>query len=347
MPALWPGWAAMSDRKALSAAFLRTHGWGNATRSFLAGDASDRSYDRLIRGADRAVLMDAPLGKGDDPATFVAVAAHLRGTGLSVPEIRAKDLRHGFLLLEDFGDAVFARVLEAEPHLEPALYAAAVDAMLLLQSAPPMPALPDLSASDWATAAMMAPEWYARGITGQEIDLAPLRDTLVALMTRFADGPRVMIHRDYHAENLIWLPDRSGVRRAGVLDFQLLQMGQPAYDLVSLLQDARRDLAPNTATRMRRRFLEATGLPASDFDKAYAVIGAQRAMRIVGIFARLCLVSGKAHYLSMIPRVWRHLQTNLAHPALADLRVACDRCLPEPSPANLSVLNERCGTIRA
>jgi N-acetylmuramate 1-kinase len=341
------GLTPMPDRKAQSDSFLRAQGWGGATRRFLAGDASDRSYDRLVRGADRAVLMDAPPGQGDDPGVFVAVAAHLQGIGLSVPHVLGHDLGQGFLLLEDLGDAVFARVLDVAPQDEPLLYTTAVDALLCLQTAPHMPGLPDLAAHDWAAAALFALDWYGSGITGQPVDHAPLFETLAEALSCHADGPRVMIHRDYHAENLIWLPDRVAYRRAGILDFQLLQMGQPVYDLVSLLQDARRDVGIATVAHMRQHILGATGQSAHAFDLACAVIGVQRALRIIGIFARLCLMSAKPGYLGLIPRVWQHLQTNLAHPALADLRAICDRYLPVPSATNLILLREKCGTVPA
>jgi N-acetylmuramate 1-kinase len=237
--------------------------------------------------------------------------------------------------------------LQTDAQHEPLLYTAAVDALLCLQSARMMPDLPDLMVHDWATAALFALDWYGYGITGQYADPAPLHDALSDALAHHADGLRVMIHRDYHAENLIWLPDRTTHRRAGVLDFQLLQMGQPAYDLVSLLQDARRDVGTATVAQMRRQFLDATGQGAGDFDMAFATIGAQRALRIIGIFARLCLMAGKPHYLALIPRVWQHLQTNLAHPALGDLRAICERHLPRPTPANLTVLREKCGTMPA
>ena len=337
----------MADRKALSTTFLQAQGWADAKRDFLAGDASDRSYDRVVRGDDRAVLMDAPPGKGDEPAIFIAVAAYLQRLGLSVPQVLAQDLTHGFLLLEDLGDAVFARVLRDEPLLEPVLYGTGVDALLCLQSAPNMPGLANPTASDWATAALFALDWYRFGISADRVDAAPFHAALTDLLLRHADGPRVMIHRDYHAENLIWLPEREGLRRAGVLDFQLLQLGPQAYDLVSLLQDARRHVGAPTVTQMKLRFLQATGAASSAFEASFATIGAQRALRIIGIFARLCLISGKPHYLAMIPHVWQHLQTNLTHPALAPLRQICDTLLPTPTPANLTLLREKCQIVPA
>jgi len=337
----------MTDRAAVSTHFLDRHGWGDATRRFLAGDASDRSYDRLTKGAKQAVLMDAPPGTGDDPAKFIAAAAVLRGIGLSVPDILAWDQGTGFLLLEDFGDAVFARVLQADPQNEPMLYMTAVDVLLLLQTAPPAPGLDDLSAQAWAHAAMFAVDWYAAGIIGQAIPANALQAVLADALVLLANGPRVMIHRDFHAENLIWLPERTGVRRAAILDFQLLQLGQPVYDLVSLLQDARRDVTPATVTQAKRRFMVNSGALEHEMEAAYAVIGTQRALRIIGIFAKLAQVSGKSHYLSLIPRVWRHLQSNLCHPGLHRVRAVCDMLLPQPSEANLTRLGQKSGVVPA
>jgi aminoglycoside/choline kinase family phosphotransferase len=150
-----------------------------------------------------------------------------------------------------------------------------------------------------------------------------------------------MILRDYHAENLLWLPDREGIARVGVLDFQLAQMGQPGYDLVSLLQDARRDVSAETEAAMIRRFKDNMGADAG-FDAAYAVLGAQRALRILGIFTRLCRVSGKPGYLRLIPRVWGQLQRNLTHPATAPLARLCRELLPEPTPEVLSFIGDSC-----
>lgn len=322
----------MAERDAALSAFLAGCGWGGATRTALAGDASARRYWRLCHGAARAVLMDAPPGQADDAADFVRIAAHLRALGLSAPEVLAGDAAQGFLLLEDLGDDLYARVI-ADPAMEAPLYAAAVDVLAHLQKAPPPPDLPDLTAEDWARAAAPVLDWYAFGVTGARPDPAAFTDALAEALARHADGPRVLILRDYHAENLLWLPDRAGLARVGLLDFQLAQMGQPVYDLVSLVQDARRDVAPGTATAAIRRFAEATG--AGNPGPAIAAVGAQRGLRIIGIFARLAVEGGKPGYLRLIPRVWGQVQANLAHPALARLRAECDRVLPAPVPAAL------------
>ena len=333
----------MTDRHALSLTFVQSAGWGAAMRAHLAGDASDRSYDRLTLGTKTAVLMDAPPGKGDDPAIFVSIAAHLASLGLSAPTVYAQDLTHGFLLLEDLGDALFAREVARDPGLEPPLYAAATDVLIHLQSAKPAPNLPDLTPTDWANAATFALTWYRFAITGDRANPYDFTNTLTDLITTHANAPRVMILRDYHAENLLWLPNRPGLAGVGLLDFQLAQLGQPGYDLVSLLQDARRDVSAATEIAMITRMITATGSNAAAFQTAYAVLGAQRALRILGIFAKLCVNDAKPAYLALIPRVWHHLQRNLAHPALAPMATICANLLPEPTPANLTKIGHQCG----
>ena len=332
----------MSDRERLIEAFLARAGWDRADRRHLAGDASDRRYWRLRRGTDTAVLMDNPPGGADDPAAFTAMARHLAALGLSPPRLLAEDTALGLLLLEDLGDDLFARLLTTDPDAEFRLYAAAVDVLVQLQASPPPPGLPNLSARDWAEAAAMALSVYASGATGTAPDPGPFTDTLTRALQTHADGPRVLILRDYHAENLLWLPDRHGTARVGLLDFQLGQLGQPGYDLVSLLQDARRDVRPATEAAMIAGFASATKADPARFAAHYATLGAQRALRILGVFARLCLTAGKPAYLRLMPRVWGQLRQNLAHPALTDLRAICDQVLPEPTPAILARIEAQC-----
>lgn len=333
-------------RRALSDQFLDKSGWGAAERAFLAGDASDRSYDRLTLSGNTAVLMDAPPGKGDDPAQFLAIAQHLTGLGLSAPRCLAEDLRHGFLLLEDLGDGLFTRLIAEDPGQEVPLYQAATDVLLHLQAQPAPAGLANLSAADWAEAAAFALDWYRFAITGERVPTDQFRALLGDLLRDHADGARVVILRDYHAQNLLWLPVRQGLARVGLLDFQLAQMGQPGYDLVSLLQDARRDVQPATQEQMIRRFAAGSGLEEAAFRRAYAVLGAQRALRILGIFARLCLVAGKPGYLPLLPRVWQQLQANLHQPGLERLRSLCSTLLPPPDPAALDVMEAKCGLFR-
>jgi tRNA threonylcarbamoyl adenosine modification protein YjeE len=334
--------ALLAHLRALKAdAFLTQAGWGDARREALAQDASTRSYARLW-GEATAIFMDAPPGQADSVADFVKVDQHLLALGLSAPKILAQDIAQGFLLLEDLGDGLYPAVIAADPALEPSLYEAATDVLLLLQAHPAAADLPDLSAQEWADAAGLVADWYVLAITGQAQGRAKIVAALAQALTQLADGPRVMILRDYHVENLLHLPERAGLARVGVLDFQLAQMGQAGYDLVSLLQDARRDVPAQIEAAMIARFAKARGLDLAAFQASYAALGTLRALRILGIFARLCLVGGKPKYLALIPRVWGQLQRNLSHPALADLRAACDRFLPAPTDETLQRIRSQC-----
>lgn len=346
---LWPGdrpgFAAALHRQIAAAGFLARAGWQAALRQPLAGDASARRYERLTLGETSAILMDAPPGQADSVADFVKIDRHLLRLDLSAPRILAEDLDQGFLLLEDFGDALYPPLLAEAPAQEAELYAAATDVLCHLQAHAPAPGLPDLSAEAWAEAAAFAMDWYRRAILGDVEGRGAFVTILAETLKSLADGPRVMILRDYHAENLLWLPARTGLARVGLLDFQLAQLGQPGYDLVSLLQDARRDVPIEIEARMIQRFAQARGADPAKFSAAYAALGAQRALRILGIFARLCLKEGKPRYIALIPRVWEQLQRNLHHPALTRLRALCDDLLPEPRPEVLSLLEAQCGAF--
>lgn len=339
----------MADRDALFPEFLARAGWGAAGVAPLAGDASNRRYLRLTHpDGRRAVLMDAPPEKGEDVRPFVRIARHLLAIGLSAPQILARDDSAGLLLLEDLGDALYAREVAAQPQAERPLYAAAVDALTVLHAA----ALPDgIAAYDPATMgplAGLAIDWYLGGAGPAEHPTGQLSNELsnriAELTAHHAGATDTLILRDYHAENLIWLPDRTGPARVGQLDFQDAMAGHGVYDLVSLLQDARRDVTPTVVAAMKTRFLDQTGAEAAAFDAAYVALGAQRALRILGVFARLCLRDGKAHYVDLIPRVWTALQTNLTHPALSALSTFVAAHLPPPSPDLLNHLKAQCST---
>lgn len=329
------------DRSARIDAFLAAHGWDSAARHALAGDASNRRYLRLVQpeGA-RAVLMDAPSERGEDVRPFTAIARHLRAFGFSAPEILAEDTQAGLLLLEDLGDALYARVLERNPSQEPELYRAATDLLVDLHRHEPPADLASYSPALMADLAGLALDWYRHGATGAKD--SELRTRFCAeIETHLSALPAidsVLIQRDYHAENLLWLPERAGLARVGLLDFQDAMRGHPAYDLVSLLQDARRDVSPETAHAMLDHYIAATGAEADAFTTAFHWLGAQRNLRILGVFARLSLRDGKPHYVALIPRVWAHLQTDLHHPALARMAALVDDALPPPTPAHLSRL---------
>lgn len=337
----------MTERDNLIEAFLNTTEWSTAKRGNLAGDASNRRYERLtMQNGNTAVLMDAPPDKGEDITPFVAIAEFLSTKGLSAPAIIAQDQTHGFLLLEDLGDAIFARVMETQPNLEHTLYEAAIDVLVdLHRSAPPA----DLPPYDQTTMSQMAAHawrWYRRGAGLQyEQQAIAFEHAFAEVLSQYAAETSVLIQRDYHAENLIWLPERNGVARVGLLDFQDAMAGHPAYDLVSLLQDARRDVPENIEREIIQRYVTQTGTPHDAFDAAYHVLGAQRNLRIIGVFARLSLHIGKPHYVDFLPRVWGYLERDLAHPALSTVadRILSD--LPKPTADLMQRLKDQCATI--
>jgi aminoglycoside/choline kinase family phosphotransferase len=281
-------------------------------------------------------------GPSGDNDPFVRIAHHLSGLGLSTPAILAVDAAQGLLLIEDLGDGLFARLIAREPSLEPVLYTAASGLLAELHRHPAPPNLPPLDATTAPPLISPRFDWYIPG-AGATVDG---RDDLVAGLGEAIEhhatpATEVLIHRDFHAENLLWLPDRSGAARVGLIDFQDAHRGHPAYDLVSLLEDARRDLAEETRTLVLRHYLDQTGGTEVDLSVALAIWGAQRNLRILGIFARLSMHFGKPHYIDLIPRVWGHLQRDLSHPAFGALMPR----LPEPTPTVLQRLKDLCGTV--
>ncbi|CAD0184563.1 putative phosphotransferase related to Ser/Thr protein kinases [Ruegeria sp. THAF57] len=333
----------MTNRAVLAEALIAQTPWANARRAPLAGDASNRRYERLTDPdtGNTAVLMDSPPGQAEPVEAFVRMAEYLRSVGLSAPRIYAEDTEFGFLLLEDLGDDLFARVLEHHPQQERELYEAATDVLITLHDAPTL-SLQSYGPSLMTELAALSFTKYAQAVQG-----AYDEDTRARFENRFADilhtetsGQKVVIQRDYHAENLIWLPDRTGVQRVGLLDFQTAMLGHPAYDLVSLLQDVRRDVAPGTEMRMITRYIAATGVNDHDFRTAYAVLGAQRNLRILGVFARLATEYGKPQYIDLIPATWAHLMRDLEHPALVSVADLLRHALPAPTSEALERLRQ-------
>lgn len=299
---------------AAAPAFLARSGWGNAAIVPLAGDASFRRYFRVIDSARRAVLMDAPPAH-EDARPFIAIAEHLTSQGFAAPQILARDLDEGLVLIEDFGDLRIKELLEERPVDELAVYSRAVDLLADLHRLPAADLLP-YDRDVYQREAGLLTEWYCPAI-GLPVDAeAYVRawDAVLPLVEQSA-SPRVTVLRDYHAENIM-LIDRPAPHGLGLLDFQDALSGHPAYDLVSLLQDARRDVSPAVEAAMLDRYRAAAN-PPEDFEAAYAVLGAQRNAKIIGIFTRLWKRDGKPRYLSFLPRMWGLLERDLSHPALA------------------------------
>ncbi len=306
--------------------FLSRAGWPDAEMEPLAGDASFRRYFRVRDGDRQAMLMDAPPPQ-EDTEPFLRVGHWLAEHGHRAPQIFAEDRQRGLILLEDFGQDRMREWLELNPEAELATYGSAIDALVKLHVSPPGPFdRYDMDAYQRET--WLFPEWYCPA-AGIEVDtdayVAAWQEVLAPLIER--QKPGVTVLRDYHAENIMLLEGGE----QGLIDFQDALVGHPAYDLVSLLQDARRDVSPQLERAMLGRYLaqiEGGSSDAAEFQADYARLGAQRNAKIVGIFARLWKRDGKPRYLAFIPRVWEALERDLAHPALEPVAQWFDANIP-------------------
>ncbi|WP_149539438.1 aminoglycoside phosphotransferase family protein [Siccirubricoccus phaeus] len=310
--------------------FLAAHGYAAAEREALPADASLRRYTRLLGGPRPALLMDAP--PPEDVRPFALLARHLLAAGLSVPAILAEDEKAGFLLIEDFGEANHASLLDQGANPLP-LYEEAAEALAALHGVAPPPGLPswDSAAMSRATAATFLDWWWpaAFGRAAPEQVRVELDAALGAMLAPFA-GARGFVHRDYFPANLMRLTDRQGPRRTGILDFQDAALGHPAYDLVSLAEDARRVVAPEVRrAAIARYFAARPGLDRGEFLGAMAAHGAQRHLRVAALWVRLAVRDGKPGYLRYGPLCWGLLARSLSQPACAPLREFLDRHVPE------------------
>ena len=308
--------------------FLARHGWAEAKILPLAGDASFRRYFRILAGDRRAVLMDAP-PPHEDPRPFVAIANWLEGAGLTAPRVLASDLDQGLLLLDDLGDARMRETLDSDPAAERDLYETAVDVLVHLHGHPPMEGLPPHGLAEWLTELDLFLDWYVPAVELGPVDADGWREAWTDVLSPVATdglGP-VTVLRDYHAENVMLLDGRGGIERFGLLDFQDALAGHPAYDLVSVLEDARRDVPPELERAMIDRYVERTGSDAS-LERAYWALAAQRNTRILGVFCRLWKRDGKDRYKAFQPRMWGLLERDLQHPALTPVRAWFDANVP-------------------
>lgn len=313
-------------------AFLAASGWAGARVEPLAGDASFRRYFRVFDGERRAVLMDAPPPQ-EDPRPFIAVAEWLTGHGLSAPDILARDLDAGLLLLADFGDARLRETLDGEPDREAELYTLATDLLVALHRHPPMSGLKPHGLDEWLAELDLFPDWYAPAV-GIEIDRASYRAAWREVLEPVAAdglGP-VTVLRDYHAENIMLVGGREGIAHLGLLDFQDALAGHPAYDLASVLEDARRDVSPEIERAMIDRYRTATGRGEA-FERAYWALAAQRNTRILGVFCRLWKRDNKPGYRRFQPRMWGLLERDLRSPGLEPVRQWFDANVREPARA--------------
>jgi tRNA threonylcarbamoyl adenosine modification protein YjeE len=355
-------WAPRVERLTALSEFLARTPYADAAVEYLQGDASTRAYARLRLPDRSAILMDCPRqpdgppirdGKpysalvhlAEDVTPFVALGAEIRKRSLAAPAIYGFDLEKGFLLLEDLGDRVFGAEIAAGKAPKE-LYMSAVDVLVTLSDNPPprhLPVdgngsytLPSYTSDALLTEALLLIDWFWSALHER-----PAPDSLreeftnlwMPLLEEVSRSDQGLVLRDFHSPNLMWLAERKGLQRVGILDFQDALRGPPAYDLVSLLQDARLDVPEALEAELFDRYCSARGARDGNFSSdrfrgLYATLGAQRNSKILGIFARLAKRDGKRGYLTHIPRVARYLERDLAHPALSGLRSWYRRELP-------------------
>jgi aminoglycoside/choline kinase family phosphotransferase len=314
--------------------FLQTIGWGGARIEPLAGDASFRRYFRVVNGDRSAVLMDAP-PPHEDPRPFVAVAEWLTSVGLNAPPILGRDLEKGLLLLGDFGSSRLRETLDTDPERERELYERAIDVLVHLHRHPPMDGLRTHGLDQWLDELTLFPDWYCPSV-GLDVDVDSYRSAWVQVLRPVQDdglGP-VTVLRDYHAENVMLDAGREGVAHFGLLDFQDAVVGHPAYDLASVLEDARRDVPPEVERAMIDRYVSATGCDAR-YERAYWSLAAQRNTRILGVFTRLWKRDDKPHYTAFQPRMWGLLERDLSRPELGPVREWFDANVPTEARASV------------
>ena len=308
--------------------FLARHGWTEAQILPLAGDASFRRYFRVQAGERRAVLMDAP-PPHEDPRPFIAMANWLEGVGLTAPRILAADLDQGLLLIDDFGDTRMRETADADPGVERGLYETAVDVLVHLHNHPPMAGLRPHGLEQWLAEIRLFPEWYVPAVGLDPVDVNAWDEAWREALEPVANdglGP-VTVLRDYHAENVMLLDGYGGIRRFGLLDFQDALAGHPALDLVSILEDARRDVPPEIEREMIDRYVSEAGADPR-FERAYWVLAAQRNTRILGVFCRLWKRDNKPYYTQFQPRMWGLLERDLAMPGLEPVKDWYDTNIP-------------------
>jgi aminoglycoside/choline kinase family phosphotransferase len=310
-------------------AFLAEHKLDEITLVPLADDASFRRYFRVRGSGRRSVLMDAPPGR-EDVRPFLAIADCLRGFGYSTPEILAVDPARGFVLLEDLGDDKLS-TLAATGQVRRTHYELAIDLLVDLHARPVQPIAPPYDETLLMAELGLFVDWYVPAAAGSALSpdaASAFNDLWQRTLSAYAGSREVLVLLDYHADNLMWLEDRRGLAKLGLLDFQDAVIGHPAYDLVSLLEDARLDVDVDLAEAMLSRYIAATDRDSGAFRTAFAILGAQRNSKIIGIFTRLLARDGKPGYLELIPRVWRYLERDLSHPELDELRQWYDRYVP-------------------
>ena len=351
--------------------FLRDAGWADATRIFVQGDASLRRYERLERESGSAILMDwpagpdAPVAQGhaaysklahlaEDIRPFVAVGTYLRAQGLRAPEIYATDFTHGFLLLEDLGAHEFGHLIDKGqgPTGQPLdeLYKAGVETLVALQRAgapSDLPVgdgrahqVPSFDDGIFRIETAMPLDWYMPVVMGVEPSpdqRAEFEAIWAALWPDMGAGPQTLFLRDFHSPNILWQEGAQGLDRVGLIDYQEALVGSIAYDPVAFLQDARKDVSAERESAMKRHYIERMIAEDAHFDvdrfhASYALFGAERALRLMGLWPRLLRRDNKPHYMQHMARTQDYGKRNLSHPVLRDLATFVEKYFLKDAP---------------
>jgi N-acetylmuramate 1-kinase len=326
------------NREGLKTEFLNNSELGKFERLPIKNDASYRQYERILKAnGESLIFMDAPPEK-EKVQPFIQVSDFLINNDISAPKIFKSDIPKGFLLLEDFGNDSYSNILAGKSIVseeldEELMYEKAMDALIHLHKIPTNKiALNLYDESSLIKESMRFIDFYVSILNGEKLN-KKMQEEYVLILKHLISSVKIMgnvvVLRDYHVDNLMWLEDRAGHRKVGMLDFQDAIIGSPVYDIVSLLEDARRDVSPELREKMIKRYLKA--FPQhfhKDFSAACAIYGVQRNLKIIGTFARLASVYKKPDYLTLLPRVWRHINNDLKHPLLLPLKNWLNQIVP-------------------
>ncbi len=315
----------MTDRAAEVTNFLRGTPWENWDQSALAGDASSRRYIRLSSADKTVILMDADPTIDQSTVPFARIAHWLLDQGFCAPEILQHDGANGLMVIGDLGTDDMVCWITRHPQDAPRLYDTATDVLIALDELPPPDDLPRMTPKVGGEMLDVTCAWYAH-----DVDSRPLSQAMRTALQACCSAPNHLALRDYHAENLIWRPDKDGTNKIGLLDFQDAFVAPRGYDLVSLIRDVRRVVAHDIETRMIARFAAGVGVDPNTLQAGLACLGAQRNLRILGVFARLARRDGKHRYIQMIPHLWDMISKDLTHPELRDLKAVVAAILPPP-----------------
>ena len=304
--------------------FLDNSGWEGSEVAPVAGDLSARSYFRVTMPTRSAILMDAAQVSASIPP-FLLMTDWLRKLGLSAPNVMSCDQENGLLLIEDLGQSPVSDMV-SDAERQDSVLRLCIELLLVIRNAAP-PDLTQPTAQELCDWTLLADEFYPKA---RPDVLGQFREKLLPILSELSAKPATVSLRDFHADNLMWLPNRTGVARLGLLDYQDAMLTHPVYDLVSLLTDARTEIVPQVRRKFIAAYARAAGDDPDQTNLAFAALSLQRNLRILGIFHRAAKQDGKAHHLPKVPRVYAYLQEALAHPAFSALTPLLFKALPPP-----------------